>query len=71
MIKQLKLKFVIGINLTKTARIIYESMKFENNCPVKYKVPYMLMIAGTDANITLSKTNENTSEKMRLIEPIK
>lgn len=41
-------KFIIGVNLTRTAGIICKAVNMFG-----YKVPYVLVIAGTDANVTL------------------
>jgi hypothetical protein len=62
MIEQLGIKLVIGVNLMRTAYTIYEATR--NYGGFGYAVPYILIIAGTDANFGL--TNQNTNEKMKL-----
>lgn len=61
MIDRLGIKFIIGVNLTRASEIIYKAThsnqdKTQMNIQgsnLKYKIPYILIIAGTDANITL------------------
>lgn len=36
---------ILGVNVSRSAQIIHEAVK-------RIAVPYMLMVAGTDANIT-------------------
>lgn len=47
-------------NVTNKTKKCYTNIKYannynniESNCNISYKIPYILVIAGTDANITL------------------
>ena len=54
-----KISFIIGINITKTAELIHSTL-FKNK--IGYRIPYILVIAGTDANCGLE--NEKKRRKM-------
>lgn len=57
-IKDFNIKLVIGVNLTRSAVTIYKATNKLHNSRLGYKIPYILMIAGTDANITLNKKDQ-------------
>jgi hypothetical protein len=52
MVDQLCINFVLGVNLTRTAGIIHKALNGTKR-EISYKVPYGLVVAGTDANVTL------------------
>jgi len=56
---------VVGVNLTRAARIIYEATRSTNQ--ITNRVPYVFIVAGTDANIYF-----NTVEAVEVLrEPIR
>ena len=53
MLRQLGGKCIVGVNLTRTAGVIHRVVNGKGRNKIGWKVPYMLLIAGTDANVTL------------------
>ena len=54
MVSKLCINFVLGVNLTRTAGIIYKALNNgSRKGQISCKVPYGLVVAGTDANVTL------------------
>lgn len=54
MVNQLCIKFIVGVNLTRTAGIIHKALNGIRG-EISFKVPYALVVAGTDANVTLNE----------------
>ena len=52
---EFKISLVVGVNLTRAGRIIYNATRSNNY--ISNRVPYILMVTGTDANIYF-KTKE-------------
>jgi hypothetical protein len=46
----------LGINVSRSAQIIYEAT--HNTKKIRMAVPYILVIAGTDANITFKDADK-------------
>ena len=69
MIYQMGISMVIGINLTNTAEIIAEATYNSqyNQTTTGYRVPYMLIIAGTDANITFKVAQQGNIEEKNIM----
>lgn len=53
MVRQLDIKCIVGVNLTRTAGVINRVVNGSDKWSLGWKVPYILVIAGTDANVTL------------------
>jgi len=45
-----QISLIIGVNVTRTGQIIYEATHSKK--PIRMDIPYFLVIAGTDANLS-------------------
>ena len=71
MIQQLTIKLVVGVNLTRTAAQIHRATNPDSLNTVVAKVPYILIVAGTDANVTLAAENQDQAAKVELVPAIR